>query len=104
MNKRDLKKITKKVLEHWEDNVETASDGFFIKRDPSSCSYCENFRKADSSFMMCCSGCPVFEDTGLNGCLNTPYKDTKTGFESILATTWMEYLYLLNVAYSQELI
>ncbi len=108
MNKTELKKTTKKVLDHWEDNVEKAAKDRTVHTGCQDCSYCNNFLFQYET----CKGCPVFEDTGIVGCQETPWVRTKNlalyrfmaGEGKLLEACWDEYLYLLNVAYSQDLI
>jgi hypothetical protein len=93
MNKIDL---TYKVLRHWEDNVVKASNNELHYDDyqDDKCAYCRSFHF--------CYNCPICHDTGEEGCDNTPYRDYVVEYENLSAVE-LEFLYLLNVAYSQGL-
>jgi hypothetical protein len=59
------------VLEHWErlskctTLEEVQEEGYGV----SDCAFCREYIYEDEP----CRGCPVFEDTGVLGCKETPY-------------------------------
>lgn len=98
--KAKLKELTYKVLRHWERNIDRAIDGYLNHghRDSDACAYCQFY--GDIFSTNCEDGCPVWLDAGEHGCRDTPWAATKTLFPK---DVWDEFMYLLNVAYSQGL-
>ena len=96
MNKR----LTYKVLRHWENNV-VASE---IKKSReysdycNSCDYCkDNFFLDYYKKKVNCKNCIIYKDTGEYRCEKTPWYNCNY-FKP--ETIWEEFLYLLNLAYS----
>ena len=99
MKKTELKKLTYKVLRHWENNVVAAVkvDRERWSKSWQVCAYCREWLH---QFAGGCRGCPVFKDTELTNCEGTPYSETNYLDRD---DSWTEFQYLLNMAYSQGL-
>jgi len=115
VGERRMRSLTRRVLKHWRRNVilseeakETGCEvklwstvnGGFSKRG-EDCAYCNVFvHDQNISNKDHCIGCPIRLDTGRVGCNRTPWLSADAWKPK---TIWTEYMYLLNVAYSQGL-
>ena len=113
------KQAMKKSLEHWKKIIIALSDNkkkIVIKKRCNSfvidgqsynfgfrgCALCSLYGN-----MGYCTECPISLDTSTCGCDKTPWKEVVLSFNESSkkrsACIWLQYEYLLNVAYSQGL-
>ena len=59
-------------IQKWESIIYLTERGFKIRADggPSTCGLCALFYHD-----VHCHGCPIYEETGLKGCVSTPHED-----------------------------
>ena len=107
-----MSKITKQdwyqVLKHWEDNVVLSGGGESYRRDAEVCAFCKKCHLCmvitrnpeDGLPTISKNKCPISDDTGKIYCYGTPWCYT---FTMLPEPTWEEFLYLLNLAYANDM-
>lgn len=75
MNEKTLKALRQSV-EKWRKNQEATRPGD-AALGPLNCALCAMFRVVHAASEIDCSGCPVKERTGEDGCGGTPYSDAQ---------------------------
>lgn len=90
----------------WERVVQDGTGG----RSAADCPCCQEFRKQRDSITDFCSGCPIREKTGKDGCLGTPFKDycnaKQAGLDSaaFYAVRELRFLISLEDEYRKKLL
>ena len=72
MDERTLTAL-KKSIQHWE----SIAEGIGISRGCDTCALCRMHHcdcNGKGYHDNCCNGCPVYEETGADCCVNSPYK------------------------------
>jgi len=70
--KEEVLKALRESINHWMDIVEEKED---VRCDSNECALCNMFSNEDNIINLSCMGCPIFKDTGKEGCNGTPYND-----------------------------
>jgi len=85
--------LDRAVIKHWQRLLActTADDVEVEGYHDWSCAYCRQYLDND------CQGCPIFEDTGQEGCHGTPYY---LAFEKLRA--WQKSEYDISSGNSRE--
>ncbi len=65
----DVIDLLDESIEQWECIVQEPDDAFYEEEYFHECPLCEAFPT--------CNGCPIQEATGLDGCSDTPYYQTR---------------------------
>lgn len=59
-----------KIVKAFKDVEGTSNDPMYEENGCVDCPLCVSYADVDG-----CNGCPIKEDTGYRGCVNTPYDD-----------------------------
>lgn len=65
--------IETSIIEKWQKAI--WCDDYSSLHNQSNCSLCGSYANSETDPDQLCFGCPVFEETQVQGCRDTPYQD-----------------------------